>query len=231
MLRSTKELSSYKLAALDGDMGHVKDFYFDDKNWVIRYMIVDTGAWLSGRLVLLSPHAFGNLNQVDKTLGIKLLKKQIEESPSIDSRKPVSRQHEMEYFRYYGWPAYWDGGAMWGPGSYPIDPPPSTEEMTEYKKYHHRDDKHLRSAQAVTGYEIQAVAGTIGHVSSFMVDDRSWEIRELVVETGHWYSGKEILIPPGKVERISYDESKVFVSLTKEDIERTEQHEIAHHVA
>jgi hypothetical protein len=95
MLRSTKELSSYKLAALDGDMGHVKDFYFDDKNWVIRYMIVDTGAWLSGRLVLLSPHAFGNLNQVDKTLGIKLLKKQIEESPSIDSRKPVSRQHEM----------------------------------------------------------------------------------------------------------------------------------------
>jgi hypothetical protein len=98
--------------------------------------------------------------------------------------------------------------------------------MEIYKKYHHRDDKHLRSTQAVTGYHIQSVDGEIGHVSSFLVDDRSWEIHELVIETGHWYSGKEILIPPSKVERISYGESKVFVNLTMEDIQQTAENDI-----
>jgi hypothetical protein len=102
--------------------------------------------------------------------------------------------------------------------------------MEIYKKYHHRDEKHLRSTQAVTGYHIQSVDGEIGHVSSFLVDDKSWEIRELVIETGHWYSGKEILIPPSKVKRISYKESKVFVSLTKADIQHTGENDISEHM-
>ena len=234
MLQNLKELYGNKLAALDGDIGHVKDFYFDDENWVIRYLVADTGSWLTGRLVLLSPHAFGKLNQsektLQKTLQIKLRKMQIENSPSIDLHKPVSRQYETEYYGYYGLPAYWNGDAIWGPINYPVVLPPTEKEMEIYKKYHHRDDKHLRSTQAVTGYNIQSVDGKIGHVSSFLVDDRSWEIREFVIETGHWYSGKEILIPPSKVERISYKESKVFVSLTKADIQQTAENDISKHM-
>jgi hypothetical protein len=226
MLQNLKEIYGNKLAALDGDIGHVKDFYFDDENWVIRYLVADTGSWLTGRLVVLTPHAFGKLNQNEKTLHIKLHKKKIQDSPSIDSHKPVSRQYETEYYGYYGLPAYWNGDAIWGPINYPVVLPPTEKEMEIYKKYHHRDDKHLRSTQAVTGYHIQSVDGEIGHVSSFLVDDRSWEIRELVIETGHWYSGKEILIPPSKVERISYDESKVFVNLTMADIQQTSESDI-----
>jgi hypothetical protein len=233
MLQSIKQLYGNKLAALDGDIGHVKDFYFDDKNWVIRYLVVDTGSWLTGRLVLLSPHAFGKLDQSEKTLQktiqIKLRKMQIENSPSIDLHKPVSRQYEVEYYGYYGWPAYWNGDAMWGLSGYPMILPPSKKEMEIQKKHHHRDDKHLRSTQAVTGYHIQSVDGEIGHVSSFLVDDKNWEICELVVETGHWYSGKEILIPPSKVERISYEESKVSVNLTKADIQETAENDISKH--
>jgi hypothetical protein len=226
MLQNINELYGKKLAASDGDIGHVKDFYFDDKIWVIRYLVADTGSWLTGRLVLLSPHAFGKFDQPEKTLHIKLVKKQIESSPSIESHKPVSRQYEIEYYRYYGWPAYWNGGAMWGPGGYPVVMPPSKDEMEAHLEHHHRDDKHLRSTHAVTGYHIQTVDGIIGHVSGLMVDDRSWAIRELVVETGHWYSGKEILISPSKIERISYEESKVFVNLTKADIQRTAENEV-----
>ncbi|MGD0589168.1 MAG: PRC-barrel domain-containing protein [Bacteroidota bacterium] len=230
MLQNIKLLYGKKLAALDGDIGHVKDFYFDDENWVIRYLVADTGSWLMDRLVLLSPHAFGKLDQsektLEKTLQIKLRKMQIENSPSIDLHKPVSRQYEIEYYGYYGWPAYWNGNAIWGPINYPVVLPPTKKEMKIYKKYHHRDDKHLRSTQAVTGYHIQSVDGEIGHVSSFLVDDKSWEIRELVIETGHWYSGKEILIPPSKVERINYDESKVFVNLTMADIQQTAENDI-----
>jgi len=230
MLQSIKQLYGNKLAALDGDIGHVKDFYFDDENWVVRYLVADTGSWLTGRLVLLTPHAFGKLDQDEKTLHIKLHKKKIQDSPSIESHKPVSRQYEADYYAYYGWPTYWDGNAMWGIGGYPVVLPPSKKEMEIQKKYHHRDDKHLRSMQEVTGYNIQSVDGEIGHVSSFLVDDESWAIHELVIETGHWYSGKEILIPTGKVKRISYDEAKVFVSLTKADILQTAENEISQHM-
>jgi len=226
MLHNTKDLYGYKLSASDGDIGRVRDFYFDDKTWVLRYLVADTGSWLTGRLVLLSPHAFGALDEQEKTLHVKLSRKQIENGPSIESHKPVSRQYEVDYYRYYGWPAYWDGGALWGMGSYPVVMPPSADELEAHVQHHHRDDKHLQSATSINGYPIQTTDGPIGHVTGFMVDDKSWAIRELIVETGHWYAGKEILIAPAKVARISYEESQVHVNLTKADIERTGENKV-----
>jgi hypothetical protein len=226
-LQNTEELYGNKLAALDGDIGHVKDFYFDDNIWVIRYAVADTGSWLSERLVLLSPHAFGKLDQYERTLHINLRRMQIQDSPPIESHKPVSRQYEADYYRYYGWPAYWAGDAMWGMGGYPVLVPTEREEIEEKRLYYHRDDKHLQSAREVTGYPIQAADGEIGHVKGFLVDDRSWAIRELVVEAGHWYSGKEIRISPDKVNWISYNQSKVHVSLLKADIQKTAEHGLA----
>ncbi len=227
MFQNIKALYGQKLAASDGDIGRIKDFYFDDKTWVIRYLVADTGSWLTGRLVLLSPHAFANLDPVTRTLHLKLHRKQIENSPSIESHKPVSRQYEIEYYRYYGWPAYWNGSAMWGLGGFPVVLPPSQDEMLAQLQHHHRDDKHLQSTQAVTGYALHATDGEIGHVSGFLADDKSWAIGELAVETGHWYSGKEILISSARIERISYEDSTVFVNLTKADIRQTEENHLA----
>jgi uncharacterized protein YrrD len=221
MLQNIKEFYGNKLAASDGEIGHVEDFYFDDKTWAVRYLVANTGTWLSGRQVLLSPHAFGRWDRDMKSLLVNLTRKQIENSPSIETHRPVSRQYEEEYYRYYGWPAYWDGGGMWGIGEYPVVLPPPTKEEIEAHQHRRRDDKHLRSTLAVSGYHIQAVDGAIGRVTGFMVDDKSWAIRELVVEAGHWYSGKEVLISPSKIERIGYDESKVFVNLTMADVQRT----------
>lgn len=228
MLYKTKELQGHRLNATDGLIGHVKDFYFDDRNWVIRYLVADTGSWMTGRLVLISPYAFGAFDHDEKILSVNLTRKRIENSPSIETHKPVSRQYEVDYYRYYGWPAYWDGGAMWGLGGYPVIVPLAKDELAPHVHHHHRDDKHLQSTNAVTGYEIQALDGPIGTVSGFMVDDRSWAIREVVVETGHWFAGKEILIASVKIDRISYEESKVFVNLTKAEIERTGEHKVAH---
>ncbi len=228
MLQNIKTLHGHKLAASDGAIGQVKDFYFDDKTWVVRYLVVDTGSWLPGRLVLLSPHAFGRWDAEEKMLHVNLTRKQIEDSPSIDAHKPVSRQYEVDYYRYYGWPTYWEGSGMWGMGGYPVVMPPPKAELVEAQKHHHRADKHLRSTHAVSGYQIQATDAEIGSVSSFLVDDKSWAIRALVVEAGHWYSGKEILLSPLKVDRISYEESKVFVNVTKADIERTLENHLVH---
>ena len=227
MLHNLKQIRGHKLAASDGTIGHVKDFYFDDKTWAIRYLVADTGNWLTGRQVLLSPYSFGRLDQDGKVLSINLTKKQIENSPAIDTDRPVSRQYEQNYYNYYGWPTYWEGGGLWGTGEYPEFAPLSRPYAFESYEYSRWDDIHLRSTNAVTGYDIEATDGALGSVSGFLVDQKKWLIRELAVETGHWYSGKEILITPAKVERISYPESKVFVKLSKADLERTEEKHLA----
>jgi hypothetical protein len=231
MQQDIKKLYGNKLAATDGNIGHVQDFYFDDKSWAIRYLVADTGTWLAGRLVLLSPRAFGRLDHAGKTLNINLSLKQIERCPPIEAHMPVSRRYEVEYHRYYGWPEYWSGGAMSGLGGIPMVLPHSTDELEAQVQHNRRDDKHLQSMHSVTGFHIQTIDGVIGHVSGFLVDNETWVINELLVEAGHWYSGKEIRISPSTVERISFEESTVFVSLTKADIQRTGEDHLVHATA
>jgi sporulation protein YlmC with PRC-barrel domain len=226
MLRIIKQLYGEKLGTFEGAIGHIKDFYFDDQKWAVRYVVVDTGSWLSARLVLISPDAFGDLHHDGKVLLVNLTRKQIENSPSIETHKPVSRQYEEEYYQYYGFPSYWHGDAMRGMHCFPeIPPPPYPLQSTQaiVGGPHYADDPHLRSTQAVSGYHIQASDGMIGHVTDFMMDDKSWAIHHLVVESGHWFSGKEVLIPLSKINRISYVESKVFVNLTKEAIRKASE--------
>ena len=218
MLRSIRQLHGKTLRASDGDIGHVKDFYFNDEQWAVRYVIADTGSWLTGRLVLISPHAFGDFHEDNDCLLVNLTRQQIENSPAISLHKPVSRQYEEEYNRYYGWPSYWVGGGMWGVGAFPSPYLMPVKEASSGSNPYNGDDPHLRSTQALSGYHIQASDGTIGHVTDFIMDDKSWAICHLVVETAHWFSGKEIVISPKHIERISYDESKVFVNETKEAI-------------
>jgi len=231
MLRSIKQLHGDKLGASDGEIGQVKDFYFDDQNWAVRYVVADTGSWLSGRKVLISPHAFGSLHQAGKLLLVNLTRKQIEDSPSIESHKPVSRQYEEEYYRYYGWPYYWQGDGLWGMSGFPIlelpaEPLPG-EPATASGHSPERADAHLRSTQAVTGYHLQASDGIAGHVCDFMMDTQSWAIRQLVIRTGHRFSGKQVSIPADKVERIGYEESTIFVNLTKEAVEQSSAQQLA----
>lgn len=219
MLTNTNELYGNRLVALDGDIGQVKDFYFDDWNWVIRYLVADVAAWLPGRLVLLSPHAFGRLNRYERILHLKLSRQKIAACPAPDPHPPVSRQDESAYFRHYGWPAYWDGPELWGRSALPMTAvPPLGGEPGGRGSRHHRDEKHLQSAQAVLNYHIQTTDGTVGHVTGFLVDDKSWAIHQIVVETGAWLSGREILIDPDQIERISYQTFKIFARLTKADI-------------
>src|SRR5664279_4502288 len=199
MLRIVKELYGAKLGASDGEIGQVKDFYFEDQNWVVRYLVAGTGSWLAGRKVLISPHAFGSLHQAGELVLVNLTRKQIENSPSIESHKPVSRQYEEEYHRYYGWPFYWQGSGLWGMSGFPIlELPPNplpSDSPNAIGPQPESTDAHLRSTQAVNGYHLQASDGIVGHVCDFMMDDKSWAIGQLVIKIGHRLSGKEVLIP------------------------------------
>jgi len=221
-MRSIEQLYGNKLGASDGDIGEVKDFYFDDQNWAIRYLVAGTGSWLPGRQVLLTPHALGRLDQAAKILNVNLTRKQIEDSPAIEPRKPVSRQYEEAYYRYFGWPYYWQGEALWGLSGVPISESPPNPLPGETDPLigppADRAAAHLRSAQAVKGYHLHTSDGVIGHVCDFMMDASSWAISQLVIKTGHRFSGKEVLIETKNVTRISYDESTVFANLTAETV-------------
>jgi hypothetical protein len=235
MLHSIKQLRGTKLGASDGVIGQLKDFYFDDRNWVVRYLVVDTGNWLPGRKVLLTPHALDRLDPAGTLLSVRLTRRQIEDSPSIESHKPVSRQYEEEYYRYYGWPFYWQGNALWGMSGFPIlDLPPSPAPVGPgalIGPQPEHTDAHLRSTEAVNGYHLCTSDGIIGHICDFMMDSPSWAISQLVIKTGHRFSGKEVLLPTTDVTRISYEESTVFVALPGESVERKPAHPPATAVA
>lgn len=217
MLRKAKDLNGYKLDARDGEIGKVQEFYFDDQSWTVRYLIADTGGWLSGRTVLISPYALDPANEASKVIPVDLTKTQIEKSPSLDTDRPVSRQYEGDYYSYYGWPGYWGGPYSWGLGAYPMRGPARWSETSRMDR---NEDPDLRSTQAVTGYDIQAQDGEIGHIEDFVIDDETWTIRYLIVDTQNWWPGKKVLISTQWIERISWEESKVFLNLTREAIKQ-----------
>ncbi|NDP20731.1 MAG: PRC-barrel domain containing protein [Paludibacter sp.] len=221
MLIKAKTLKGYKLDANDGEVGKVKDFYFDDQHWAIRYLIADTGNWLTGKQVLISPYALISVNKEEENIGINLNKKQIEESPTLDSDKPVSQQFEEAYYGYYGFPTYWSGTYMWG--AYP-NIMRDSKELKITKEREKSWNPNLRSTNAVSGLYIQASDGEIGHVEDFIIDDETWAIRYLIIDTTNWWGGKKILVSPQWIDKVSWDEYKVFVNLSKENIKESPEY-------
>ena len=233
MLRNIQDLEGCTIGASDGPIGHVKDCYFDDEGWVVRYLVVETGNWLASRKVLISPIAVSPPNWAAKLLPVSLTKEQVRESPDIDTDKPVSRQHELDHATHYGYPSYWGGGGLWGEGMYPNMLLPgyegfgSAEASRSEGEYayakreaarHQDDDPHLRSCNAVTGYHIHATDGEIGHVAGLLVDDRTWAILYLVVDTGNWWGGHKVLIAPSWIQDVSWFDSMVSVRLTRQAV-------------
>jgi uncharacterized protein YrrD len=221
MLIKAETVKGYSLDSRDGEIGKVKEFYFDDRHWAIRYLVADTGGWLTGRQVLISPYALVAVSKEEQHITVDLTRKQIEDSPSLDSDKPVSRQFEEAYYGYYGWPMYWGGPYMWGPYSYPMRDREKWRESTQGKQTW---DPHLRSTRDVSGDHIQAADGDIGHVEDFIIDDETWAIRYLIIDTRNWWAGKKVLLSPRWIERVSWTELKVFVNLTRETIKQSPEY-------
>jgi hypothetical protein len=232
MLWSMKELHGVTIGATDGDIGTVQDGYFDDGSYTVRYVVVDTGGWLSGRQVLLSPMAIRQLDWATKRLTAALTKAQVEQSPGIDTDKPVSRQHETAYYGYYGYTPYWAGDYLWG--AYPspylgTGPAPHAADLARAQRWNwaakEREDPHLRSARAVTGYHIHATDGAIGHVEDFLVDTQSWAIRYMVADTTNWWAGQKVLVAPAWIQRVDWAHSQVHVTLTRAQIKTSPVYE------
>jgi hypothetical protein len=232
MLRNMKDLLGYALQATDGVIGDLQDLYFDDQSWVIRYLIVDTGTWLSSRKVLVSPISITGSSAAGRILLSSLNREQVENSPDIDTDKPVSRQHESRHLDYYGHPKYWEGVGFSG-GIYPswltgfhnrdsavedrwlqADRTRRAEESTQDADAHH----HLRSCNSVLQYHVHGTDGEIGDVEGMLVDDATWAVRYLIVNTSHWWFDHEVLIAPAWVRNVSWPDRTVTVDLLRQAV-------------
>ncbi len=220
MLRSLGDLDKYAVSATDGDLGQVDDFLIDDEQWAVRYLVVETGGLLDRRRVLISPISFGRAEWATHRFHLALTLDQISSSPGIDTDKPVSRQHEGEFLGYYGYPSYWGQNALWGMGLYPgllagsmpHDAPASSTPV---------GDAHLRSADELRGYHIHGRDGGVGHVDDFILDDESWAIRFLVIDTSIWWFGKKVLVAPQWAESVSWVDRTIQLDISHADVEKS----------
>lgn len=232
MLRNAKKLEGCHLRARDGEIGSVEDFFFDDRRWTVRYLVAETGSWLNSRKVLISPAALGAPLWDQRLLPVNLTREQVRDGPPIDTTQPVSREHEGQLTHYYNWPAYWGAMGFESGFAMPMVPLDVAAAQGEAAKWPARrvspgaagapqDDSHLRSLRAVSRYQIEAADGGLGHVEDFLVDDRTWEIFYLVVDTRNWWPGKQVLLAPRWIEEVGWEDAKVSVGLPREAIKNS----------
>lgn len=222
MLIKAKTLKGYKLNGIDGEIGSVKEFFFDDKFWTVRYLVANTGNWLTNRQVLISPYFIQSVDTEAELVNISLYKQQIFDSPQWESDKPVSRQYEESYASFYGTPNYWGGTMMWG--TYDVllrDPKKWKVNEGEKTSW----DPNLRSTKDVEGHNFQALDGEIGHVDDFIINEDSWTIRYFVLETNSWFSGRKTLISTQWIDRISWEDKKVYINLSRETINHVPEYD------
>jgi hypothetical protein len=220
MLRSLKDIQTYKVHAVDGDIGSVHSFLFDDHEWIVRYLVVDLGGWLSGRKVLVSPNIIQKADGEQKILFVALPKKKIKESPDIDKDKPVSRKKELET-KKHDLPIYW-GATGKAPYVFTHLPPPKMESGEGSGLNEEKEASYLRSSKEVMDYRIEARDGEIGHVEDFIVENEvPWNIRYIAIDTRNWLPGRKVLISPHWAKRISWALKELFVDLSMDDIKNS----------
>jgi sporulation protein YlmC with PRC-barrel domain len=235
MLHSFDHIRGHAIRASDGEIGSLHDLYFDDQSTAIRYLVVDTGRWLPGRRVLLAPAAIGGLDTTRREIVTGLTRRQVEDSPDVATDRPVSRQQETALYTYYGWDPYWSmpplAGTLapyWGAA---IPPAPSAAEERVAVEVAAREraeaDPHLHSAREVEGYHVAATDGDIGHVEDFLIDDRTWTINLLGIDTRNWLPGRKVVISPGWLRGIDWPNREIDVDLTRDQIKASPEYDPA----
>lgn len=214
-----KDLKKYDIHATDGNIGTVHDLLIDDQKWTIRYLVVDTMKWLPGKKVLISPMSIENVDYEEGKFALNLTKEEIKNSPDLDADQPVSRQYELQLGNYYGYAPYWGPAGLgnWGlyatPGELVQNTSPNVGVPNEAG-----EESHLRSFKEVTGYDIHAIDGRIGHVEDFIICDRTWKVRYIIVDTKNLWPGKHVILSPEWITDILWTDRAVTMDLTKEQI-------------
>lgn len=231
MLRRLKNLKGFTIHGKDDDLGKVKDFYFDQDRFILRYIVVNTGSWLKNEQVLISTKAFEKINYEQEEILVDLNSDELEESPSLEKNKPVSKVMEEKVVKHFDWPVYWanphpsDAPAVQA-GSVIREKLFDYNDLTDEEKQAKEEDiqSNLRSFNEIRGYHIQSTDKEFGHLEDLFVDEENWIIRYLLVDTRNILPGKDVLIAPEWLQNISWNEEKIFVNKTKAEIKNAPEY-------
>jgi hypothetical protein len=223
MLQVGSALRGYAINASDGEIGSVADLLFDDTTWKVRWLVVDTASWLTGRKVLLHPSAISKADYEQRVVSVSLTKAQVKDSPVILLDQPVSEQMQNDLFDYYGWDPLWGGsrlecGTTGSPLATTHNLDVALRKAKSFETHLAAQDPHLRSMVAVTGYHCHASDGTIGHVENVLFDDAVWDIRYLIIDTRNWWPGQHVLLSPEAVTQISWSDSEFQLNVSRAQV-------------
>ena len=222
MLRSLNQLIGYSVLATDGPIGRVSEMYFDDQEWRMRYLVVETGGWLSSRKVLLPVLSLEKPDWKLEEIPVSLTRELVRSSPEIDTDMPVARQHEIDLHAHYGWEMYWAGGNYMRSGDMVpyVEPEPRHIDTNKGGKPY---NPHLRSTKFITSCRVHAIDGDVGHASDFIIDDAAWMIHQLVINIGTFFSPNQVMLPPERVGNIEWERRKVNVKVYRDDVRNSPQ--------
>jgi len=230
MLRRLNDLEHWAVLSSDGhDLGTIQDFYFDDQRWTVRYVVVKTGRWFTGRTVMLSPMSLDRVQWEQGVVVFALTREQIESAPDADTAMPLSRRWEAAYAAHYAIPYYWSGTGIWGDWPTPAEARLAVRAPAPAQPGN--DAEHLRSVRVVTGFHLHAVDGEIGHIDDCVVDDRTWTIRFLLIDTSNWLGGRAVLIAPERAQRIEWPTQLVHVDLSRDQVVNSREYDPAADIA
>jgi hypothetical protein len=182
MTVSLKALRGRPISARDGDIGALVDVYFDDRTWMVRHFVLDTGKPMPRREVLVPP---ARLSLQESRLRSALSRLEIERGPELDDDRPVYLQHDLADVSYRG-------------------------------------DPHLRSAEVLTGYGIEATNGLAGHLKQLYAEADAWRIAWLEVDTGLWFPDRRVRLAPEDVLGFDWLARRLKVRVSREEL-RTEK--------
>ena len=218
MLHLAHKVAGATVKGIDGEIGTLDDFYFEEDRWTVRYLLVDTGKWLSGKRVLISPMSVPD-GWGREGVRLSLTKDQVWNSPEI-KEDDLSLDSEAQVLTYYGYPDYWGAASVWGNFDSPtaliarapaVKPPVPSNGIDP-------EARHLRSIRKSTGYHLHARDGEIGHVDDFLIGQESWRIRYLLVDTSNWIGGRSVIVSPEKVDGIDKDKGLLYVGADRKAI-------------
>lgn len=219
MVLSLAQLKHYTVSGTDGELGKLRDAYFDDVSWKVLFLVADTRPWLIGRIVLIAPTALGKPDTESRVFPSSLTKATVEKGPRLEEHKPVSRQHAVDVAKYWDWPFFPPGDPRFDLGE-DLNPPSANPPQAKAAP----DDPHLRAAGDTTGYHVHTPDGACGHIEDWLVNIDSWTIGEAVIDTKNWWPGESVRIPSSAIASINWEEKSVHVSLSKEAIEGHPRH-------
>ena len=220
MLHLAHKITGASVRGVDGEIGTLEDFYFEEDRWTVRYLLVDTGKWFSGKRVLISPMSVPD-GWGREGVRLTLTKDQVWNSPEIKDGE-LSNEGEAQVLTYYGYPDYWGSASIWGSFDSPtalmarapaVTPAPQNDGIDP-------EQRHLRSIKKSTGYHLHARDGEIGHVDDFLIGQESWRIRYLLVDTSNWIGGRSVIVSPEAVEGIDKDKGLLHINADRRAIKQ-----------